>query len=251
MRPLKFATSEFYSEASVWPLRTSSNPRWLPAAYARKPWRMLDHAPSDCKPEEHFDHRIATDAVIGCWSFTCFHLHTSWLVFVNAVQGHFTGQTCCTCGQTLSSLQRRIWIKRQICCFKLQPWLIWFLDTRIDLGSNRLFLSHGALRMLILFPPPPDFWYLRASSSPGRRVECASTSCRTCRSPWTSSNTDRSVNYNILNILKAAIYLLYFISFKSFQVKLVNIRNDDIADGNPKLTLGLIWTIILHFQVME
>ncbi|XP_035020659.2 plectin isoform X9 [Hippoglossus stenolepis] len=33
------------------------------------------------------------------------------------------------------------------------------------------------------------------------------------------------------------------------QVKLVNIRNDDIADGNPKLTLGLIWTIILHFQV--
>lgn len=34
-----------------------------------------------------------------------------------------------------------------------------------------------------------------------------------------------------------------------FQVKLVNIRNDDIADGNPKLTLGLIWTIILHFQV--
>lgn len=35
------------------------------------------------------------------------------------------------------------------------------------------------------------------------------------------------------------------------QVKLVNIRNDDIADGNPKLTLGLIWTIILHFQVMQ
>lgn len=35
----------------------------------------------------------------------------------------------------------------------------------------------------------------------------------------------------------------------NFQVKLVNIRNDDITDGNPKLTLGLIWTIILHFQV--
>ncbi|PWA32025.1 hypothetical protein CCH79_00017397 [Gambusia affinis] len=32
------------------------------------------------------------------------------------------------------------------------------------------------------------------------------------------------------------------------KVKLVNIRNDDITDGNPKLTLGLIWTIILHFQ---
>uniref|UniRef100_A0A4W3HHI4 Microtubule actin crosslinking factor 1 n=1 Tax=Callorhinchus milii TaxID=7868 RepID=A0A4W3HHI4_CALMI len=37
---------------------------------------------------------------------------------------------------------------------------------------------------------------------------------------------------------------------KQRQVKLVNIRNDDITDGNPKLTLGLIWTIILHFQVM-
>ena len=32
-------------------------------------------------------------------------------------------------------------------------------------------------------------------------------------------------------------------------MKLVNTRNDDITDGNPKLTLGLIWTIILHFQV--
>ncbi|XP_029306770.1 plectin isoform X4 [Cottoperca gobio] len=35
------------------------------------------------------------------------------------------------------------------------------------------------------------------------------------------------------------------------QVKLVNIRNDDIADGNPKLTLGLIWTVILHFQISD
>ncbi len=33
------------------------------------------------------------------------------------------------------------------------------------------------------------------------------------------------------------------------QIRLVNIRPDEIVDGNPKLTLGLIWTIILHFQV--
>ncbi|KAJ7404360.1 hypothetical protein BTVI_72570 [Pitangus sulphuratus] len=38
---------------------------------------------------------------------------------------------------------------------------------------------------------------------------------------------------------------------KKRQVKLVNIRNDDITDGNPKLTLGLIWTIILHFQPFD
>jgi len=29
----------------------------------------------------------------------------------------------------------------------------------------------------------------------------------------------------------------------------VNIRADEIVDGNPKLTLGLIWTLILHYQV--
>jgi Calponin homology (CH) domain len=36
---------------------------------------------------------------------------------------------------------------------------------------------------------------------------------------------------------------------KQKNVKLVNIRPVDIFDGNPKLCLGLIWTIILHFQV--
>lgn len=34
-----------------------------------------------------------------------------------------------------------------------------------------------------------------------------------------------------------------------WQIRLVNIRADEIVDGNPKLTLGLIWTVILHFQV--
>ena len=40
---------------------------------------------------------------------------------------------------------------------------------------------------------------------------------------------------------------LRFLRYK--EIKLVNIRGEDIVDGNPKLTLGLIWTIILHFQV--
>ncbi|KPM10180.1 Microtubule-actin cross-linking factor 1-like protein [Sarcoptes scabiei] len=38
---------------------------------------------------------------------------------------------------------------------------------------------------------------------------------------------------------------------KNRNIKLVNIRPDDIVDGNPKLTLGLIWTIILHFQLSD
>ncbi|XP_067211421.1 dystrophin, isoforms A/C/F/G/H isoform X3 [Linepithema humile] len=32
-------------------------------------------------------------------------------------------------------------------------------------------------------------------------------------------------------------------------VKLVNISSNDIVDGNPKLTLGLVWSVILHWQV--
>lgn len=40
---------------------------------------------------------------------------------------------------------------------------------------------------------------------------------------------------------------LDFLRYK--KIKLVNIRAEDIVDSNPKLTLGLIWTIILHFQV--
>ncbi|XP_072153557.1 microtubule-actin cross-linking factor 1 isoform X35 [Bemisia tabaci] len=42
---------------------------------------------------------------------------------------------------------------------------------------------------------------------------------------------------------------LDFLRFK--KIKLVNIRAEDIVDGNPKLTLGLIWTIILHFQISD
>ena len=36
---------------------------------------------------------------------------------------------------------------------------------------------------------------------------------------------------------------------KERKIKLVNIRPDEIVDGNPKLILGLTWTLILHFQV--
>nr|XP_015911947.1 dystrophin isoform X3 [Parasteatoda tepidariorum] len=36
---------------------------------------------------------------------------------------------------------------------------------------------------------------------------------------------------------------------KENNVKLVNISTNDIVDGNPKLTLGLVWSIILHWQV--
>ena len=35
------------------------------------------------------------------------------------------------------------------------------------------------------------------------------------------------------------------------QIKLVNINASDIVDGRPPVILGLIWTIILYFQIEE
>ncbi|GMR52445.1 hypothetical protein PMAYCL1PPCAC_22640, partial [Pristionchus mayeri] len=42
-------------------------------------------------------------------------------------------------------------------------------------------------------------------------------------------------------------YCLDWLKMKN--IRLVNIRPEDIVEGNGKLTLGLIWTIILNFQV--
>lgn len=36
---------------------------------------------------------------------------------------------------------------------------------------------------------------------------------------------------------------------KSKRIKLVNINASDVVDGRPPVVLGLIWTIILYFQV--
>ncbi|XP_067674722.1 dystrophin-like isoform X3 [Haliotis asinina] len=36
-----------------------------------------------------------------------------------------------------------------------------------------------------------------------------------------------------------------------YNIKLVNISSNDIVDGNAKLTLGLVWSIILHWQVKD
>ena len=39
------------------------------------------------------------------------------------------------------------------------------------------------------------------------------------------------------------------VAFEHYQVKIENISADNIVDGNGTLILGLIWTIILRFQV--
>lgn len=42
---------------------------------------------------------------------------------------------------------------------------------------------------------------------------------------------------------------LQFLTSK--RIKLVNINPSDIVDGRPAVVLGLIWTIILYFQIEE
>uniref|UniRef100_A0A3P8VBG5 Calponin-homology (CH) domain-containing protein n=1 Tax=Cynoglossus semilaevis TaxID=244447 RepID=A0A3P8VBG5_CYNSE len=39
--------------------------------------------------------------------------------------------------------------------------------------------------------------------------------------------------------------------YRGSPIKLVNIHATDIADGRPSIVLGLIWTIILYFQIEE
>ena len=46
-------------------------------------------------------------------------------------------------------------------------------------------------------------------------------------------------------------YTFVNIFISIFQIRLVNISSNDIVDGNPKLTLGLLWAIILHWQVCK
>ncbi|XP_035866765.1 nesprin-2 isoform X3 [Phyllostomus discolor] len=48
-----------------------------------------------------------------------------------------------------------------------------------------------------------------------------------------------------LNIEHALTFL------KSRSIKLINIHVTDIIEGNPSIILGLIWTIILHFDIAE
>uniref|UniRef100_A0ABD2XTK8 Calponin-homology (CH) domain-containing protein n=1 Tax=Trichogramma kaykai TaxID=54128 RepID=A0ABD2XTK8_9HYME len=55
--------------------------------------------------------------------------------------------------------------------------------------------------------------------------------------------TSGSMRFHMLDNVRIALRFLH-----CKNIKFVNIQAEDIVDGNPKLSLGLIWTIILHFQ---
>uniref|UniRef100_A0A8C3G4R7 Calponin-homology (CH) domain-containing protein n=1 Tax=Cyclopterus lumpus TaxID=8103 RepID=A0A8C3G4R7_CYCLU len=44
---------------------------------------------------------------------------------------------------------------------------------------------------------------------------------------------------------------LKFLEGRKVRIKLVNINSTDIVDGRPSIVLGLMWTIILYFQIEE
>ncbi|XGW21562.1 hypothetical protein V3C99_004485 [Haemonchus contortus] len=63
----------------------------------------------------------------------------------------------------------------------------------------------------------------------------------------TGDRLPRENGYTRFHRIQNVQYCLDFLRKKN--IKLVNIRPEDIVEGNGKLTLGLIWTIILNFQV--
>ncbi len=52
-----------------------------------------------------------------------------------------------------------------------------------------------------------------------------------------------SLRVHKLSNVAAALCVL-----KEERVKLVNVNNVDVVDGNPKITLALVWAVILHWQ---
>ncbi|CAI2296012.1 unnamed protein product [Caenorhabditis sp. 36 PRJEB53466] len=63
----------------------------------------------------------------------------------------------------------------------------------------------------------------------------------------TGERIQKENGYTRFHRIQNVQYCLDFLKRKN--IKLVNIRPEDIVEGNGKLTLGLIWTIILNFQV--
>lgn len=74
-----------------------------------------------------------------------------------------------------------------------------------------------------------------------------------CSQQVRSRNRTSVINVLELVIVKSRMHTKHIsnVIFPRFQVRLESIGAEDIVDGNPRLILGLIWTIILRFQIQE
>ena len=58
-------------------------------------------------------------------------------------------------------------------------------------------------------------------------------------------------SYALKLFMSTVLSVINEFCFFNPQVYFENIGAEDIVDGNPRLILGLIWTIILRFQIQE
>ena len=75
---------------------------------------------------------------------------------------------------------------------------------------------------------------------------------RILRRPHYISNCNTSLEFlkaKKVSVLKTVSNRPCVTVFPCSQIKLVNINATDVVDGRPSVVLGLIWTIILYFQV--
>ena len=64
-------------------------------------------------------------------------------------------------------------------------------------------------------------------------------------------NFNQSEKVRCMKHAKNVCILFFSFFHMHLQIKLVNINASDIVDGRPPVILGLIWTIILYFQIEE
>ena len=55
--------------------------------------------------------------------------------------------------------------------------------------------------------------------------------------------------YSVESFYLVLLIVVDYGHFIRWQIETVNISSEHILDGNPKITLGLVWRLILHFQV--
>lgn len=111
----------------------------------------------------------------------------------------------------------------------------------------KLLLSHLLLQKFSIF----EIYFL---ANGARKIETCPP-CEQYINCFKISGNEKG-NYIYVNnlrlwtgLFKILLSQAYSFIIYILQIKLVNINVSDIADGKPSIVLGLIWTIILYFQV--
>ncbi|KAF5402291.1 hypothetical protein PHET_04594 [Paragonimus heterotremus] len=141
--------------------------------------------------------------------------------------------------------------------FHSTPWLTYHTNSiqsptslptlkETDLGSfhHTLDLNQVQLSLSILQMDPADRAVVKIADRRDAIQKKAFTN-------WVNHHLSKGLEYieSRLHWIQNVQRVLNYLRYRG--IRIVNIRADEIVDGNPKLTLGLIWIIILHFQLTE